>query len=288
MSTYTRVINISYLIFFTLLLNQNNFAQYQLVQSFIESNNQGGATYFGYSVSGAGDVNNDGYDDVIVGAHHYNSSVGRAYIYYGGSAMDNDVDVTMDGENDGDYFGISVSGAGDVNNDGFGDLIVGAELYSSNTGRAYIYYGGSSMDNSADVTMTGVGANNYFGYSVSGAGDVNDDGYDDVIVGARGYNSSTGSVYIYYGSNSMDNTPDITMTGAGTDNHFGLSVSGAGDVNNDTYDDVIVGAYGYGVNNTGRAYIYYGSSSMDNTADVTMTGEGTNNNFGWSVSTAGM
>jgi hypothetical protein len=84
----------------------------------------------------------------------------------------------------GAEFGCSVSGAGDVNNDGYDDVIVGARTYSSNTGRAYIYYGGSSMDGAADIMMTGEASGNYFGNSVSGAGDVNNDGYDDVIVGA--------------------------------------------------------------------------------------------------------
>ena len=81
--------------------------------------------------------------------------------------MNNTADVTMTGEATGNYFGYSVSTAGDVNGDGYSDVIVGAHQYSTNTGRAYIYYGGASMDNTADVTMTGEAANNYFGTSVS-------------------------------------------------------------------------------------------------------------------------
>ncbi len=110
------------------------------------------------------------------------------------------------------------------------------------------------MDNTADVTMTGEETYNDLGYSVSGACDVNNDGYDDVIVGAYGFNSSTGRVYIFYGGGTMDNTADVTMTGEGINNFFGYSVSGAGDVNNDGNDEVIVGAYSYPVN--GKAYIY--------------------------------
>ena len=240
---------------------------------------------FGYSVANAGDVNGDGYADIIVGADGYSSNTGRAYIYYGGASMNNVADVTMTGEAIGNHFGYSVSTAGDVNGDGYADVIVGAYGYSSSTGRAYIFYGGASMDNVADVIMTGEAGNNDFGTSVSTAGDVNGDGYADVIVGASGYSTTTGRAYIYYGGSSMNNVADVTMTGEAI-SYFGISVSTAGDVNGDGYADVIVGAYGYS-SYTGRAYIYYGGSSMNNVADVTMTGEGVSNYFGFSVSTAG-
>ncbi|MEO8664044.1 MAG: integrin alpha [Ignavibacteria bacterium] len=146
---------------------------------------------FGYTVSSAGDVNGDGYDDIIIGAYGYNSNTGRAYIYFGGSIMNTVADLVLTGEATGNDFGFSVSTAGDVNGDGFSDVIVGAYGYSSNTGRAYIYFGGASMNNSADVVMTGETTNNQFGYSVSSAGDVNGDGYSDVITGAYRYSSFT-------------------------------------------------------------------------------------------------
>jgi hypothetical protein len=91
-------------------------------------------------------------------------------------------DITMTGDSVNQKFGYSVSTAGDVNGDGYADVIVGAPGYLSNTGRAYIYYGGPSMNNIADVILTGEAADNYFGHSVSTAGDVNGDGYADVIV----------------------------------------------------------------------------------------------------------
>jgi N-acetylneuraminic acid mutarotase len=250
---------------------------------------------FGYSVSTAGDVNGDGYADVIVGAPGYLSNTGRAYIYYGGPSMNNIADVILTGEAADNYFGHSVSTAGDVNGDGYADVIVGADYYNAHTGRAYIFYGGSSMDNVADVILTGEETNNHFGCSVSTAGDVNGDGYADVIVGAYQYYSGTGRAYIYYGSVSMDNIADVIMTGEALKGEalegasvdiFGWSVSTAGDVNGDGYSDVIVGAYGYSLY-TGRAYIYYGGSSMDNVADVILTGEGRGDDFGYSVSTAG-
>ena len=247
----------------------------------------GGAVnnYFGKSVSNAGDVNSDGYDDVIVGAYGYNSFTGRAYVYYGGASMNNVADVIMTGAFTNNEFGSSVSGAGDLNGDGYSDVIVGAYAASVYTGKAYIYFGGSSMDNIADVTMTGENSNDNFGYSVSGTGDVNGDGYHDVICGAYGFNGM-GRAYVYFGGVSMNNVADVSMYGGAISDFFGASVSNAGDVNDDGYPDVIVGAHGYS-SATGRAYIYYGGSVMDGAADVTMTGESSNNSFGYSVSDAG-
>jgi hypothetical protein len=248
---------------------------------------------FGWSVSTAGDVNGDGYSDIIVGAP--GSGAGRAYIYFGGTSMDNIADVTMTGEAASDGFGGSVSRAGDVNGDRYSDVIVGApynDAGEDEAGRSYIYFGGTSMDNIADVTMTGEAADDRFGISVSTAGDVNGDGYSDVIVGANWNDAGgegAGRSYIYLGGTSMDNSADVTMTGEAAYDNFSFSVSTAGDVNRDGYSDVIVGAY---TNNAGgayagRAYIYFGGISMDNIADVIMTGEATSDGFGGSVSTAG-
>ncbi|MDQ3019266.1 MAG: FG-GAP-like repeat-containing protein [Bacteroidota bacterium] len=247
-----------------------------------------GGIRFGYSVSSAGDVNGDGYSDVIVGAHAYSSFTGRAYVYYGGSSMNQDADVTMTGDTTFNDFGRSVSTAGDVNGDGFSDVIVGAWNYDVYRGRAYVYYGSSSMNNVADVIMTGESASVGFGFSVSTAGDVNGDGYSDVIAGARNYNNYTGRSYIFYGGSSMNNVADVTMTGEVTFDDFGFSVSTAGDVNGDGFADVIVSAWLHGPpNSTGRVYIFYGGSSMNNAADVIMNGEAIANHFGVSVSTAG-
>ncbi|MDP2306307.1 MAG: FG-GAP-like repeat-containing protein [Pseudomonadota bacterium] len=156
---------------------------------------------FAYSVSGAGDVNNDGYDDVIVGGHEYSSSTGRAYVYHGSSSgVSTTATTTLTGGATYNFFGGSVSGAGDVNNDGYADVIVGAYGYSSSTGRAYVYPGSSSgVSTTATTTLTGGATTNCFGDSVSGAGDVNNDGYADVIVGASAYSSRTGRAYVFNG-----------------------------------------------------------------------------------------
>ena len=240
----------------------------------------------GKSVSTAGDVNGDGFSDVIIGANGYSSNTGRAYILYGGISMDNIADVVMTGEAASNNFGVSVSMAGDVNGDGYSDVICGAYGFNSSTGKAYIYYGGANMNSTADVTMTGEATFNFFGNSVSGAGDVNGDGFSDVIIGAFGNSSSTGKAYVYFGGTSMDATADFSMAGETANSTFGLSVASTGDVNGDGYPEVLVGAYGYG-SNTGRAYFYDYFMKNEITSELTMTGEANNNLFGNSISSAG-
>ncbi len=218
---------------------------------------------FGNSVSSAGDVNNDGFDDVIVGAWWNDAggwAAGQAYIYFGGKSMDSVADVILTGAGPGYYFGFSVSGAGDMNNDGYDDVIVGAS--SNDSGRAYIYYGAASMDNTAEVVLTGSATGDYFGRSVSDAGDVNKDGYEDVVVGADG----AGKAYIFYGGANTDSTSDVIFSGESASDYFGKLVSGTGDVNNDGYDDVVVGAFQNDAvaKDSGRAYVYFGGSGMDN------------------------
>jgi hypothetical protein len=258
--------------------------------------------FFGVSVSGAGDVNQDGYDDVIIGAH-FNSEpatrAGRAAVYFGGSPMDTIADVVMYGENALDYFGISVSGAGDVNHDGYEDVIVGAYRYDSptmdNVGRVYIYFGGESVDSLPDLTITGTNDGERFGRSVSCAGNVNNDLYDDVIVGAYSYDEGTqinlGRAYLFLGGSPMDTIPDVVMPGGSDNEYSGWSVSDAGDVNHDNYDDVIGGAYGYtydDTTNAGKIYLFYGGSPMDNSPDfVADAGRAEADHFGFSVSSAG-
>jgi FG-GAP repeat/Secretion system C-terminal sorting domain len=252
---------------------------------------------FGCSVANAGDVNGDGYSDVIVGAIGSSAGgidAGRAYIYFGGTKMDTTANVILTGGAAGDEFGFSVASAGDANGDGYCDVIVGAPYNSaggSYAGRAYLYFNSLTGTDIPDESYAGAAAGDNFGYSVSSAGDVNGDGYSDVIVGAP-YNSaggtSAGRVYIYFGGPNMSTTPDVTLTGEAPGDLFGFSVSGAGDVNGDGYNDVIVGAplNAAGGDFAGRTYIYYGGKNMDSTADVVSTGVA-GEYLGFSVSAAG-
>lgn len=220
---------------------------------------QGERRMIGLSVSGAGDVNGDGYDDVIVGAPRSLTAitgVGRAYVI---SGLNGDTLHVFTGEALGDGFGFRVSGAGDVDSNGYADLIVGAHKYgAADNGKAYVYSGDSGT---LLWTFTGESGGDHFGEWVAGAGDIDNDGHADLIVGAV-YNSQggqyAGRAYVYSGRTGALLR---IFTGEAANDRFGVSVSGAGDFNNDGYLDLIVGAHGNssgGGLNAGRAYLFSG------------------------------
>jgi len=251
---------------------------------------------FGQAVACAGDVNNDNYSDIIIGARapFRPPGEGRAYIFLGGSNPDTAIDLIFTEKFDGgllDGFGCSVGGAVDVNNDGYSDVIVGAlatEVLGANTGRAYVYFGGSQLNSDADLVLTGEAAQNYFGSSVAGAGDINGDNYDDVIIGARGHELG-GRAYVFLGGVVPDGVPDLVLTGEFHGDAFGHSVSAAGDVNNDGFGDLVVGAQysDVGADGAGRAYVFFGENSPDAIPDQIFTGESGGDRLGGAVSAAG-
>ena len=197
----------------------------------------------GHSVSGAGDVNGDGFDDLIVGAiddAENGTKSGSAWVY---SGVDGSVLYTFFGDAEQDRFGISVSGAGDVNGDGFADLIVGIRTAPSSA-RVFSGSDGSVLYNFS------VSPGDQFGESVSGAGDVNGVGFDDMIVGARladNNGPTSGSAHVFSG---VDGSVLYTFDGDSAGDQFGHSVSSAGDVNGDGLADLVVGA-----SNGGQSYV---------------------------------
>ena len=271
--------------------------------------------YSGFSVSSAGDVNGDGYGDLIIGADGGNrvdpngEGSGETYVVYGGanapgtdgvlalSALDGKSGFTLTGIDSGDYSGFSVSSAGDVNGDGYGDLIIGANKADPNgarSGETYVVYGGanapgtdgvlalSALDGMNGFTLNGIDPDDSSGFSVSSAGDVNGDGYDDLIIGARFADPNgegSGETYVVYGGTSagangvlalsaLDGTNGFTLTGIDPSDFSGASVSSAGDVNGDGYDDLIIGALGSDQNEEGDAgetYVVYGGASAPGT-----------------------
>jgi hypothetical protein len=209
---------------------------------------QSGWVLFGSSVSGAGDVNGDGFDDVIVGAPHYNQpkhNEGRAYLFLGSARgiSSNPAWVAVGNLFEG-FFGCSVGTAGDVNGDGFSDIIVGQ--HAQPHGRAFAYYG-SPVGLSSRPAWIGDG-----GSLVASAGDINGDGFSDVMLYGGSFENNR-QVHVYFGSEGgLASNPSQTLD---------LSVDSAraaGDVNGDGYDDIILGN-AHGNNFSGEVYLYLGS-----------------------------
>jgi len=236
----------------------------------IESNQT--AAELGWSVATAGDVNGDGFSDVIMGAYRYDnghSDEGFAFVYLGSATG-----ITTSGAwwEEGDqalaYFGWSVATAGDVNGDGYSDVIVGAERFdgaATNSGQAYVYHGSATgLSHTAAWSDGSDQLDSNFGTSVMTAGDVNGDGYADVIVGAPYYNTldlNEGRAYLYLGSIlGLSPVPAWVEESAIRNGYFGYSVATAGDVDGDGRSDVIVGAQNLtnGHSSEGRALVYLG------------------------------
>ena len=239
--------------------------------------------YFGWSVATAGDVNGDGFADVIVGAPMAQmkgfgeglirgGGRGRIYLFHGGpKGIGETPDWQTDGDDLGDLFGFSVACAGDVNDDGYSDVVVGAPEVKDSTdpanhrGRIYVYYGGpSGLSHSSRWVGELKQKKRLFGYAVSGAGDVNGDGISDILVGAPEIKKTdTGAAFIYHGASgglAVNLGPDYTWFGdPGT--RRGAAVAGAGDVNGDGIADVIIGAphASNGYREAGRVDVFYGA-----------------------------
>ena len=293
--------------------------------------------FAGYSVSDAGDVNGDGLSDLLVGAFWNNNDGtfdnGAAYVVFGkpgGSTVDLDAIAAGNGfkilgESLSDLAAISVSAAGDVNGDGLADLIVGAPNNdsdgSTDNGAAYVVFGkmtGGAVD--LDNVALGIGGfkilgestSDFAGNSVSAAGDVNADGFADLIVGAPRNDSDgsndNGAAYVVFGKPN-GGTVDLDQVASGvggfkilgekTAGDAGTSVSAAGDVNGDGIADLFVGApydSSDGSANNGAGYVVFGKAGLgtvdlDNVAvgvgGFKILGELDSDLAGYSVSSAG-
>ncbi len=265
----------------------------------------------GRAVSSAGDVNGDGFDDLIIGVTSADpdqrSSAGESYVVFGGANVGatgslrlnllsgpNDPDgFVLTGITDRDFSGRSVSCAGDVNGDGVDDLIIGADGADPNgnlsAGESYVVFGGGvssgtfrfdSLDGSNGFAISGIDREDESGFSVSGAGDINGDGANDLIIGAGDADPNgtgeAGESYVVFGGagvvasgtfqlSSIDGSNGFVIHGIDASDRSGHSVSMAGDVNGDGADDLVIGATLADPNGTvdaGESYVVFGGAGV--------------------------
>lgn len=203
---------------------------------------------FGTTVGGGGDLNSDGYDDIVVGAPDNDEAYGNAgkvYVFFGGDPMDTIPDAWVHGEGAWDLLGEFNCDIMRMYND-YDWVITSTRYYlgsSYGRGKVYILYGGNPMDTLVDVWMIGATDTSSLGNWCASAGDVNGDGYDDAIAGAPREYGSRGTGYIWLGGPLMDTVPDAWLRGDSVEILCGWVVASAGDINNDGRDEVILSNY---------------------------------------------
>lgn len=261
----------------------------------------------GFSVAAAGDVNGDGYADVLVGSPGYGrtgssgaaTAHGRALLFLGGAkGLSATPAWSAVGELPQSQFGYSLHGAGDVNGDGFDDVIVGDfNFYGSEEliGKAYVYLGGSNgLDALPSWTVSGVQKQASLGGSVFTAGDVNHDGYSDIILSANGVSHGhrhEGMVMVFLGSPSgLSSKPDWTFESNQEEAYLGHSVATAGDLNGDGFSDVVMSSFfgGQSTPSEGLALVFHGGrTGLETTPRWTGRGGQFQSGYGATVRSAG-
>ncbi|MEH2026304.1 hypothetical protein [Nostoc sp.] len=298
--------------------------------------------YSGWSVSNAGDINNDGIDDLIIVRQNAEKGFGQSYVVFGGTNLGSggtlnlsDLNGTngfiINGIAADDRLGISVSNAGDINNDGIDDLIIGVRGVSPNgiteAGQSYVVFGGTNLGSSGTLNLSdlngtngfiinGIAKYDYLGTSVSNAGDINNDGINDLIIGASGASPNSNPYveqsYVVFGGTNLGSGGILNLSDLNGTNGFIIngiaafygserSLSNAGDINNDGIDDLIIGVRGANLNgkyDVGQSYVVFGATNVGSGGTLNLSDlNGTNGFFingiaaddysGWSVSNAG-
>ncbi len=244
-----------------------------------------GLSRFGFGVSDAGDVNGDGFDDVLVGQSLYTSDAatqnyeGRVLMYLGNVlGLSNTATWTFESDTAFAQLGGAIRGVGDINGDGFDDIAIGHELFAGSAGslagRVLVFFGqASGLPAVPGWVAEGSAANQRFGSALSPGGDLNCDDKPDLVVGSRYANANNGNVWVYYGDGTTFNPTPWTYAGTGNTVGAGASVSGGGNINGDTItvgldtfdcDDLVVGEPGYdlpGLTNQGRVLVFHGAAA---------------------------
>jgi len=276
---------------------------------------QNSADYAGRRVAFGGDINGDGMDDLLVGASGADADsglkfdVGKAYVLFGPVTADGNLssaDLIMTGVNNSDWAGDGLFTAGDTDGDGYDDLLVGAHQADSgglDSGTVFLVMGpasgGSMQLDSATTAFLGDAPADYLGYAVGGGGDMNGDGYDDVLIGAYGADSSgasSGTVYVIHGPVSAGRIDaadaGYALDGESASDYAGSSVALTGDTDGDGYDDFLVGAYGDddGGSAAGAAYLVLGPVEQSGDladSEAKLLGENSSDYAGQWISAAG-
>ncbi|MBD3236490.1 MAG: hypothetical protein GF330_07290 [Candidatus Eisenbacteria bacterium] len=223
-------------------------------------------SWFGSRIIGLEDFNGDGCADMAVGAPRFageGPEAGRVYIFFGGSSPDTTADLILDAQSAGESFGWSLAAGGDINGDGLTDLLVGSTYRILDTGatrdslgKVYAFLGSADPSDSPAMVYYGTERGDYFGCSISSAGDLNADGYGDIIVGAQWHNNRDGRAYVYLGGEALDPAPAVEIDPLAPGDHLGTEVGYIWGIGGEPGPQVIVAAAGADPNFTGRVAVY--------------------------------
>jgi len=232
--------------------------------------------FLGASVASAGDVNGDGYSDILVGAPRKSDGTcpdfrGEVYLFYGGDPFDIEPDITFSRGAIDLQFGISIAANADLNDDQYDDFVI------SDYRNIYIFLGGAELDTIPDFILPQEITNpvdNGFGRQLDISGDFNGDGINDLVTSAPYYTDPdlfSGKVYVFFGGPDFDDIPDWTVI-ADTDRvRLGKNLA-LGDINGDEYDDLVLSGRFNSFGESDSYFIFYGASEPDTVYDVLVEG----------------
>ena len=252
--------------------------------------------HFGAALAGLGAFNGDALSDFAIGAPDANAGAGLVEVFFGGRAPPAAPALTLHGRASGDAFGSAVAGAGRFQGGAYTALAVGAPFRSVLhvwAGEVSLFRGGAPPDTTPMRTWEGSAAGDFFGTSIAGAGDVNGDGFDDVVAGAPGANDGAlidaGRAYVFLGASTPPAAAASSYAGRKASDQLGQSVAGIGDVDADGFADFAFGGPGNADSTAvGEIHVVLGRASLPAAPDTVLVGETAGDMFGRSLSNGGL